>query len=407
MVTGDHSATARAIAEQIKLITHPEVHTYEDLRRPFSIQVDVSEFQRTEGCALVLTGPEIDRIIGKEDWDWVVGHDEVVFARTTPEHKLRIVRNYQERGHIVAVSGDGVNDAAALKCADVGIAMGAGTDVAKEAAAIVLMDNSFTSIVAGVEQGRLVVDNMKKVVLYLLPAGSWSEMLPVLAAVMLGMPQPLSAFQMIIICMFTDLFPSLALVGEASERDIMHQPPRNTATQHLVDKRLLSFAYLNTGMLESIGAFFMFFHYMEKHAALTPRDLLFAFDSWDDPHWGPAKGRSQDEMMECLYTGQTVFFVTLIITQFGYALSVRTRRVSALPWFHEFNWMLVVAMACSLTVAILVIYVPPIQSVIKTRPIPIEFWFFPLIPASVLVLWDELRKLLVRLKIPVFGELFW
>ena len=170
--------------------------------------------------------------------------------------------------------------------------------------ALVLTDNSFSSIVTGVEQGRLVFDNMKKVVLYLLPAGSWSEMLPVVAAVFLGMPQPLSAFQMIIICMFTDLFPSLALVYEDAEADIMHLPPRNTKKQHLVDMRLLAHAYLNIGMLESLAAFVIFFHYMNSYGDMAPADLLLAFDKWEDGY----KGNTMDQLNELLWRGPNCIF---------------------------------------------------------------------------------------------------
>ena len=354
--------------------------------------------------AVALTGADVDHALKTEaDWDWVLKHEELVFARTSPENKMTIVKEFQKRDHIVAVTGDGVNDSGALKCADIGIAMGAGTDIAKEAAGMVLLDNSFASIVTGVEQGRLVFDNIKKVVLYLLPAGSWSEMLPVIAAVFLGMPQPLSSFQMIIICMLTDLFPSLAMVYESAEADTMHRPPRNVKLERMVNTRLLAHAYLNIGMVESFAAFLIFFHYMSSYANISPGDMLLVFDQWGDGYLG----YSADELNEYLLRGQTVFFVALVITQFGNALAVRTRRVTALwPW-HEPNYMLFVGMGCSLVVAIFVVYVPAMNQNINTRPIPAEYWFLPLCSALIIPMLDELRKLAVRKGVPVFRKLYW
>jgi len=133
-------------------------------------------------------------------WDTLVAcYTEVVFARTTPEQKLRIVRELQARGHVVGMTGDGVNDAPALRAADIGIAVGGGSDIAVEAADMVLLDASFGSIVEAVRYGRMMFDNLKKTIAYLLPAGSFSEFWPVMTNVMFGLPQILSSFLMIII----------------------------------------------------------------------------------------------------------------------------------------------------------------------------------------------------------------
>jgi sodium/potassium-transporting ATPase subunit alpha len=133
-------------------------------------------------------------------WDALVAsYAEVVFARTTPEQKLRIVRELQARGHVVGMTGDGVNDAPALRAADIGIAVGGGSDIAVEAADMVLLDASFGSIVEAVRYGRMMFDNLKKTIVYLLPAGSFSEFWPVMTNVMFGLPQILSSFLMIII----------------------------------------------------------------------------------------------------------------------------------------------------------------------------------------------------------------
>lgn len=157
-------------------------------------------------------------------WDWVLSHQELIFARTSPEQKLRIVMECQRRGEIVAVTGDGTNDAPALKRADLGVAMQSGSDVSKEAGDLVLMDNNFSSIIKAIETGRLLSDNLKKVAIYLLPggeenrshsflkshpsnhSGSWSEIWPVFFNTWLGIPLALSAFQATVFCMMNGNF---------------------------------------------------------------------------------------------------------------------------------------------------------------------------------------------------------
>lgn len=147
--------------------------------------------------SIVLSGPELITL-NETQWDQLAQYDEIVFARTTPEQKLRIVREFQARGQIVGMTGDGVNDAPSLRAADIGIALGSGSDIAIEAADMVLLD-SFSSIVEALRYGRMMFDNLKKTVAYLLPAGSFSEFWPVLTNVVFGMPQILSSFMMIVI----------------------------------------------------------------------------------------------------------------------------------------------------------------------------------------------------------------
>jgi sodium/potassium-transporting ATPase subunit alpha len=147
--------------------------------------------------AIVLSGPEL-LSLDETQWDRLAQYDEIVFARTTPEQKLRIVRELQARNEIVGMTGDGVNDAPSLRAADVGIALGSGSDIAIEAADMVLLD-SFSSVIEALRYGRMMFDNLKKTVAYLLPAGSFSEFWPVMANVFFGLPQILSSFLMIII----------------------------------------------------------------------------------------------------------------------------------------------------------------------------------------------------------------
>jgi sodium/potassium-transporting ATPase subunit alpha len=188
MVTGDFKITAQAIAEECGIISNP------------ALVDDIGALSRdskigTTKQAIVLSGPELITL-NDAQWNQLCQYQEIVFARTTPEQKLRIVKEFQARENIVGMTGDGVNDAPSLKAADIGIAMGCGEDIAIEAADMVLLD-SFAAIVEAVQYGRLVYDNLKKTIVYLLPAGSFSELWPVVTNVAFGIPQALSSFLMV------------------------------------------------------------------------------------------------------------------------------------------------------------------------------------------------------------------
>jgi sodium/potassium-transporting ATPase subunit alpha len=208
-VTGDFALTAQAIAAECGIITNPPnlVKGVSALSRDdcFSTS-DLSDEKKainavngpSDSCkSIVLSGPELITL-NENQWDQLCTYDEIVFARTTPEQKLRIVREFQGRDEIVGMTGDGVNDAPSLKAADIGIALGSGSDIAIEAADMVLLE-SFGAVVEAVQYGRVVFDNLKKTIAYLLPAGSFSEFWPVMTNVIFGLPQVLSSFLMIII----------------------------------------------------------------------------------------------------------------------------------------------------------------------------------------------------------------
>lgn len=187
-----------AIARQCNMVTMNTVHDAAALARWPRKSVDdkAKAGSRTE-AALLLTGADM-MTLNEHQWEQLCGYPEIVFSRTTPDQKLRIVREFQARDQIVAMTGDGVNDAPALKAADIGISLVGGSDIAIEAADMVLLD-SFAAIVEAVRFGRLVFDNLKKIIAYLLPAGSWSEFWPVFTNVIFGLPQILSSFLMIVI----------------------------------------------------------------------------------------------------------------------------------------------------------------------------------------------------------------
>ncbi|KAL2835975.1 hypothetical protein BJY01DRAFT_252219 [Aspergillus pseudoustus] len=401
MVTGDLGLTGAAIARDIGIFTGSgDPDTFETIvqrRGRNHNNKDKASDSSSSDCSqtsLLLEGPSISQLTD-EDWDLVCDYQEIVFGRTMPDQKLRIVNEFKARDNVVAVTGDGVNDAPAMRAADVGIAVITGSDVALEAADLVLMDK-FDSIIEAIRLGRLVFQNLQKVISYLLPAGSWSEIWPVLLNVFFGVPLPLSSFLMIIICVFTDLFCALSLIMEQAEFDLLDLPPRNHKKDHLINLKVYAQSYLFIGVMETTTAHAMYFFYYWKHARIPVRDLFFAFEKYTEGF----HGYTEAELTHFNVTGQSVYFITLLILQWGNILSVRNKRLSILqadpirkgrrnPW-------LVASCIVSLSIAVFVTEEPGIQRIFGTASAPLEFWFIPIPLALGILFMDEIRKLLVR-----------
>lgn len=287
MVTGDHPKTAEAIAKKVNIITGIGA-TASDRRIMNKDQFgkEVFENMTTEqnpalAPAIVIPGKKFDAGDPKEKWDDFLAHEQIVFARTSPQQKLLIVRNFQERGSVVAVTGDGVNDAPALSQADIGVAMGImGTEVSKEAADMILLDDNFASIVKGVEEGRLIFDNLKKSIAYTL-SSNIPEIAPFLSFITVDIPLPLSTVLILCIDLGTDMVPAISMAWETAEADIMKRKPRNQNVDRLVTRKLICFAYLQIGIIQAMAGFYSYLVVLSDYGFM-PHTLpgLGSDDNW-------------------------------------------------------------------------------------------------------------------------------
>merc|ERR1739844_203561 len=232
MVTGDHPITAKAIAKSVGIISEGN-ETVDDIAQ--RLNIPVAEVNPRDARAAVVHGGELKDLSEDQIDEILIYHTEIVFARTSPQQKLIIVAGCQRMGAIVAVTGDGVNDSPALKKADIGVAMGiAGSDVSKQAADMILLDDNFASIVTGIEEGRTIFDNLKKSIAYTLESNI-PELVPFLLYILLSIPLPLGTVTILCIDLGTDMVPAISMAYEQAESDIMKRQPRNPFSDKLVN----------------------------------------------------------------------------------------------------------------------------------------------------------------------------
>ena len=325
MITGDHKLTARAVADQLGI------------------------------TGRAVTGEELDKISDEE----LKKHaqDIAIYARVNPAHKVRVIDALKHHGHIVAMTGDGVNDAPSLKKADIGIAMGiTGTDVAKEASDMILVDDNFASIVAAVEEGRTIFDNIQKFVEYLLSCNI-GEVLTIFIAIIIGLKLPLIAIQILLMNLLTDGFPALALGVEPQEEGIMSRPPRKTRAQ-IVDKRgFISIAAV--GAIMMLGTLLIFRFYRPE------QNLMYA---------------------------QTVAFTTLVMFQMFHVFNSRSLDLSLFKVGLFSNRKMWIAVLVSVGLHLAVVY-SPLNIIFHTVPLVWQDWALIVLVSSSIFITAEIYKL--------------
>ncbi|XP_077300641.1 sodium/potassium-transporting ATPase subunit alpha-like isoform X2 [Arctopsyche grandis] len=396
MVTGDHPITAKAIAKAVGIISEGN-DTIEDIAA--KRHVPVSQIDPREAKVAVIHGSELKDLNSDQLDDILRNHTEIVFARTSPQQKLIIVEGFQRMGAIVAVTGDGVNDSPALKKADIGIAMGiSGSDVSKQAADMVLLDDNFASIVIGVEEGRLIFDNLKKSIAYTLTSNI-PEIAPFLLFILLDIPLPLGTITILCIDLGTDMVPAISLAYEQAESDIMKRPPRDPINDKLVNERLIGMAYGQIGMIQAAAGFFSYIIIMSENGFL-PSTLYGLRKRWDsnavndlEDSYGQEWTYYDRKILES--TCHTAFFISIVIVQWTDLIICKTRRSSLIHKGMK-NWVLNFALVFETCLAAFLSYTPGMDQILKTFPIKF-IWWFPALPFMLLIsIYDESRRLCIR-----------
>ena len=353
VITGDHPLTAAAIARQVGI-------GGEDL--------------------VVVDAQRLDHRHEREIEQIVAGDREVIFARASPDAKLHIAEALRAQGHVVAMTGDGVNDAPALRRADIGVAMGlSGTDVAREAATMVLTDDNFASIVAAVEEGRVVYDNVRKFIVYIF-AHATPEVVPFLVFALAGgaVPLPLTVLQLLAFDVGTETLPSLALGRDPAEPGIMQRPPRKRS-ENVISRPMLMRAWLFLGLIVaalSMGGFF----YVLTRAGWHPGDPVGVHSS----------------LHHAYLQATTMTFLGMIFGQIGTAFAVRTQRASLRSVGVFSNRYLLLAIAAELALAAVFVFAPPFQTLLGTAALPASDLAL-LLPYPFIVCGaDELRRYIMR-----------
>ncbi|MFZ3387064.1 MAG: cation-transporting P-type ATPase [Candidatus Hydromicrobium sp.] len=356
MITGDYGLTAEAIARKIGIVR-------DDAR--------------------IYLGTEIEEM-GDDKLCKILKQENIIFARVSPEHKMRIAEALKKNGHIVAMTGDGVNDAPALKTADIGIAMGiSGTDVAKEAADMILTDDNFASIVNAIEEGRAVYDNIRRFITYIL-ASNIPEAVPFITMVLFKIPLPLTVMQILAIDLGTDMLPALALGTEPPEPGTMNRPPR-PRNERLLSAKILAKAYLFLGPIEGaaglVGYFFMYFtngfnlaglQNIGTNPSIYVNDVLYR-------------------------QATTMSLASIVMTQIGNGFTCRTNVESVFKIGFFKNKMLLWGILTELTIITALIYVPVLANVFGLHPIEVKYWLLLVSFIPSVFIADEIRKLIIRL----------
>lgn len=409
MVTGDHPLTARSIAGQVGIL-NPSAEG--GLAPLYDMKTPVKERRDPSKNCVVVTGGELDSF-EEEDWDYVLTRTDIVFSRTLPHQKQSIVARLQKNDMVVAVTGDGVNDAPALKKADVGIAMGTGSQVAQDAADMILMDDNFASIVKGIEEGRLIFANLKKSIAYTLTSNI-PEITPFLMQIAFRVPLALTTIMILCVDLGTDMLPAISFAYEEAELDIMKQPPRNRHTDKLVTLQLVAWSYLQIGLIQAIASFVSFFQVFERVGHFSTATL---FNDKQGNEWSEDTDAHDlayfnrtgkcvftndngecvyyDERIDIIQQAQTAFLVGIVIVQMANVLICKTRINSIVN--HGFaNNVLHLGLFQETCLIVLLSYAPFLNYAFGTAPTDGMDWLLPVPFFVCLIIYDEVRKYILR-----------
>jgi potassium/sodium efflux P-type ATPase len=352
IITGDYGPTAQSIAQDVGIVD--------------------KEF------AQVIRGVDLEDLSDQAIVDEVKKGD-VIFARVSPEQKLRIVKVLKGSGEVVAVTGDGANDAPSLKEADIGVAMGAsGTDVAREAADIVLLNDSFESIVKAVESGRAIYENIRKFIVYVF-SHNWAELIPYVLYAVLAIPLPLLVVQVLAIDLAIDVIPSLALSREPPEAGIMEEPPRSLKERLFTGKVFGRSLYI--GVIIAVGA------------------MVGCLSAWmaGGWHYGMALTSDSSFFTSGVYSkGVTMTFAGIVVAQAGNVLACRTSRQSIFKTSLKTNKWIIAGIISQLSILAFLVYVPLMQKFFGTSALGLSDWAFLISLAVIVVFAEEIRKFFIR-----------
>ena len=347
IITGDYGPTAQAVAEEVGITSAESSHA--------------------------IRGVDLECLSDQQIID-EVKKGNAIFARVSPEQKLRIVKVLRQSGEVVAVTGDGANDAPSLKEADIGIAMGvAGTDVAREAADMILLDDSFASIVKAIESGRTIYENLRKFIVYVF-SHNWAELIPYVLYAVLGIPLPLLVVQILAIDLVIDVIPSLALSREPPEAGIMQEEPRGIKERLFNARVFLRSFYI--GAIIATGA------------------MIGCLLTWQASGWHLGMRNVIDEVAYA--KGTTMTFAGIVIAQVGNVLACRTSKASVFKQSARSNKWIWLGIASQISIISALVYVPLLQRFFGTTGLGLYDWAFLALLAGIVVLAEEIRKLVAR-----------